>query len=919
MPIDHIDALPPGTRLEEYRLDTVLGAGGFGITYRAYDAHLDKFVAIKEYLPGEFAARTQASTVVPKSDTDAQDYHWGLNRFLDEARTLARFDHPHLNRVYRFFESNGTAYMVLEYVQGETLAGRLSREARLQETVLRRLLEEVLSGLAVVHEAGYVHRDIKPGNLMLREENGSVVVLDFGAARQAVGQRSRPMTSILTPGYAPIEQYDSKAEDVGPWSDIYALGMVAYRCVSGAGDNELPDAVTRSRLQRKGQDDLMPATQAGKGRYQPKLLEAIGWAMEVEEGERPQSVAEWQRGLAGERARKRASRTGGKQIPGQTTGAPRRAGMRWLEVVFTLVMAALLGVGAWWGWQVNPEWFGQGEDAPVLVGRQESPAEIPEAISPRVEAEKTEEALARSGQETEQSRMESAGEVAQKSRQYAGEMISIPAGNFRMGDLSGKFFSRESPVHIVTVPAFRLGKHEVKFAQWDACVADGGCNGYSPDDRGFGRGDWPVIDVSWDDVQSFIDWLNEKTGGNYRLPTEAEWEYAARAGTATKYSWGNDIGSNRANCDDNCGDSWDFTAPIGSFPANPWGLHDMHGNVWEWVQDCWNDDYDGAPTDSSAWKSGDCELRVVRGGSWDSRPIDLRSSYRGKSGSAWGGAGAFGFRLAQDDKTGVREPVHADEMISIPAGSFDMGDLSGEGNDYYERPIHRVTLQAFRLGKYEVTVGQFRAFVEATAYRAVGPGSSCRARHPDGNWDWISGNIWREPGFTVADDQPVVCVSWDDTQSFIDWLNERTGGNYRLPTEAEWEYAARAGTATKYSWGNDIGSNRSNCANQALDSDYRDCGDFWEYTAPIGSFSANPWGLHDMHGNVMEWVQDCWNGDYGGAPTDGSAWMSGYCHRRVVRGGSWSSLPGGLRSAYRFWSDRSNRHSKRGFRLAQDE
>ena len=177
------------------------GPGGFGITYRAYDAHLDKFVAIKEYLPVEFATRTEASTVVPHSNADAQDYHWGLTRFLDEARTLARFKHPHLNQVYRFFESNGTAYMVLEYIQGETLADRLSREAYLEEDALQRLLDEVLSGLAVMHEAGYIHRDIKPGNLMLREEDGSAVVLDFGAARQAVGQRSKPITSILTPGY----------------------------------------------------------------------------------------------------------------------------------------------------------------------------------------------------------------------------------------------------------------------------------------------------------------------------------------------------------------------------------------------------------------------------------------------------------------------------------------------------------------------------------------------------------------------------------------------------------------------------------------------------------------------------------------------------------------------------------------------
>ena len=280
-------------------MDAVLGAGGFGITYWAYDAHLDKFVAIKEYLPVEFATRTEASTVVPHSNADAQDYHWGLTRFLDEARTLARFDHPHLNKVYRFFESNGTAYMVLEYVEGETLADRLTRERQLPEESLQRLMEEVLSGLEVMHEAGYVHRDIKPGNLMLREEDGSAVVLDFGAARQAVGQRSKAITSILTPGYAPIEQYDSKADDVGPWSDIYALGMVAYRCISGISDSQLLDAVTRGRIQRKGQVDLTPAVEAGKGKYNAKLLEAIDWAIEVDEEVRPQNVDAWHQALAG--------------------------------------------------------------------------------------------------------------------------------------------------------------------------------------------------------------------------------------------------------------------------------------------------------------------------------------------------------------------------------------------------------------------------------------------------------------------------------------------------------------------------------------------------------------------------------------------------------------------------------------------
>ena len=232
--------------------------------------------------------------------------------------------------------------------------------------------------------------------------------------------------------------------------------------------------------------------------------------------------------------------------------------------------------------------------------------------------------------------------------ELAGEMVSIPGGTFQMGDLSGGGDSDEKPVHSVTVPAFEVGKYEVTFAQWDACVADGGCGGYTPDDEGWGRGNRPVIHVSWDDIQLFIAWLNDRTGGNFRLPTEAEWEYAARAGSTTKYSWGDAIGVNRANCD-GCGSRWDDkqTAPVGSFASNDFGLYDMHGNVWEWVQDCWNDSYAGAPSDGSAWISGDCSLRVCRGGSWYNKPAYLRSASRGRL-SRSNRSITLGFRLAQD-------------------------------------------------------------------------------------------------------------------------------------------------------------------------------------------------------------------------------------------------------------------------------
>ena len=243
-------------------------------------------------------------------------------------------------------------------------------------------------------------------------------------------------------------------------------------------------------------------------------------------------------------------------------------------------------------------------------------------------------------------------ESEERARESVGEMVSIPGGTFSMGDLSGDGNDNERPVHNITVPSFRIGKYEVTFAQWYVCVADGGCGGYTPDDEGWGRGDRPVINVSWDDAQGFIDWLNNRTGGNFRLPTEAEWEYAARAGSTKKYSWGNSIGSNRANCVEDefghvCGERWKYTSPAGSFSANAWGLHDFHGNVFEWVQDCYTNSYVGAPADGSAWTSGNCSWRVIRGGSWVGYASSLRSAYR-VSESRSVRDDSTGFRLAQD-------------------------------------------------------------------------------------------------------------------------------------------------------------------------------------------------------------------------------------------------------------------------------
>lgn len=239
---------------------------------------------------------------------------------------------------------------------------------------------------------------------------------------------------------------------------------------------------------------------------------------------------------------------------------------------------------------------------------------------------------------------------ADQMQPFVPEMVTIPSGSFMMGSQPNeKYRSRdEDPGHVVTFNRpFAVGKYEVTFAEWDYCVADGGCNGHKPGDNGWGRGNRPVIYVSWEDAHAYIDWLNKKTGQQYRLLTEAEWEYAARAGATTTYYWGNDIGQNNANCRD-CGSPYGDkqTAPVGSFQPNAFGLHDMLGNVWEWTEDEYHNNYNGAPADGSTWNTEKTTARVPRGGSWVDTLGNLRASNRGKGNVAL--RNPFnGFRLAR--------------------------------------------------------------------------------------------------------------------------------------------------------------------------------------------------------------------------------------------------------------------------------
>jgi formylglycine-generating enzyme required for sulfatase activity len=498
------------------------------------------------------------------------------------------------------------------------------------------------------------------------------------------------------------------------------------------------------------------------------------------------------------------------------------------------------------------------------------------------------------------------------------EMVLIPAGKFMMGSpASEKDRNENETQHEVTLTKpFYMGKYEVTQEQWEAVM------GNNPSVRTKGA-KLPVTDVSWNNCQEFIQKLNAKTNGGYRLPTEAEWEYACRAGTTTAYSVGESISKDDAN--------WaaaqvpESIKVVGNYKANAFGLYDMHGNVLEWCEDK-NGDYPVGPvTDPKGSRTG--TNRVWRGGAFNLNAPRSRSSLRHAQLPTHRHIN-LGFRLAKTvnikiggspeipkpDPTLVKPTTEgllvspfteakarevqkeaakrlqkemeekADlgngtnlDMVLIPAGRFMMGSPASEKGHRNDETEHEVTLtKPFYMGKYEVTQEQWQAIIQ------------------------------NNPSSAKGTRLPVTNVSWEDCQDFIRKLNSKTSGGYRLPSEAEWEYACRAGTTTAFCFGNKI--NRS-------DANYGPGGK----SVLVGSYKANAFGLYDMHGNVWEWCED-WHGEYPAeSVTDPKGAVSGVS--RVGRGGSFYTPVDAAkaRASFRGGTDLTpaTRNDTNGFRLAR--
>jgi formylglycine-generating enzyme required for sulfatase activity len=577
--------LQPGTiLLGRYEVKELVGQGGMGAVYRVYDQIRSEDIAIKVLLPS-----------LTKNER-------ALERFLNEAKISSKLSHPNIVNVYDVQKDTAGQddlyFLTMELLEGQDLRQIMDNQTTVGRPFeiddIKEYVQGITDGLNHAHKFT-VHRDIKPENIWITEE-GEVKLMDFGIAQlQSTSQRTQTGAAMGTAYYMAPEQLKGKS-DIDGRADQYAVAVLMYELLTG----EVPAGM------------IEPVNEARPDTPRP-MVDAIHQALKPKPENRFESMDEFNEQIQSSKGG-RGSKSG-KKSTDSNSGDGSSEGISNKSITSLLIVFALtaLGVGGL-AYKNNFD-----EQAQIKQVKEEQ-----RIIAKRIDA---------------------------NAKNLIGKLVTIPAGSFNMGSNNGA--SDEKPVHRVRLKAFRMMAAEVTFIQWDACLRAGGCS-YRPSDKGWGRGNRPVINVSYNDItQQFIPWLNKATGakGNnkYRLPSEAQWEYAARAGSTTKYSWGNSIGSGRANCD-GCGSQWDKskTAPVKSFRANQWGLYDMHGNVWEWTQDCWNNSYNGAPANGTAWKNSNCAKRVFRGGSWCYDPNDLRSAFRfGYSASDRVSGYGGGFRLVQ--------------------------------------------------------------------------------------------------------------------------------------------------------------------------------------------------------------------------------------------------------------------------------
>ena len=554
-------ALPADFPLEEYRIVRVLGQGGFGITYLAHDTRLATDVAIKELLPRGYVIRTEDLRVEVQRQSDDQIFAWAKQRFIQEARTLAKLNHPNIVRVFRFLEQQGTAYMVMEFVRGQPFLHWMRKHSKPTEAALKNILLPLLDGLDHVHQQRLLHRDISPENIFITER-GQPVLLDFGNSRTTMDP-DRKFTDVVRPGYSPIEQYQTVTHQ-GSYTDLYALAAVMIHAITG----NLPPL----SMDRLGEvDPFKPMTQRYRGSYSETFLLSLDAAFTVQPEDRLQSVSDWRRTLTGElRPTRKPRRPKAFQVAKPEVAAPKEQRKPSAEnrskpksTLFVILLLATLIAGA------LAVFLSVSEDHDGF-----KPSPTPAPVTPTPATLRPSASLA----------------PINKEHPYINslgmEFVPVPGQSVLFCVHQTR--KRDYEVYVKARRQKTLNE-EWKNPRWRNVPVS------STDDD-------PVVMVSWNDAVAFCDWLSEsesKNGvqRNYRLPVSDEWSAAV---TTSLYPWGDvwpppagsgnyaDLTAQRtfgAEIRDpipGYDDGFATTAPVKSFKSNGFGLYDLGSNVQEW-------------------------------------------------------------------------------------------------------------------------------------------------------------------------------------------------------------------------------------------------------------------------------------------------------------------------------------------------
>jgi formylglycine-generating enzyme required for sulfatase activity len=605
-----------GTVLDgQYQIDALLGEGGMGTVYRARHILLGDNVAIK-ILSGNF-----------NNDPES------LRRFLREGQTARRFRHPNVVSVHDLRTMpDGTAYMVMEHILGQTLKEVLEERGPFSVKEALETINPIADALNSAHDLGIVHRDLKPENIMFGKTNdGQAVIklLDLGIAKvfnDRITAATRNDQILGTPGYMSPEQWGSKPKDGGPKidnrADIYSLAIVIYELISG----RLPfDGDSLHEIASQHLFSPAPLLHEEKSNVSSAFSEVLAKAMSKDRSLRPATCLDFIQELT-------AATFSTNPLAPQVNNTTETEA----EAETAKIQAGV-----------------------AITGAKIVPTEVKLGIDVKVDLKDFDTELVTvdaTGQIMNRRCIQNQSFLQELPNNLALEMVWVSEGSFLMGssETELKRSKDEDPQHLVKLPAFFISKYPVTQAQWYAVsLLPTISRPLNPDPSNFKDENRPVENVSWEDCQEFCLRLSQQTGRSYSLPSEAQWEYAARAGTTTAFHFGETITTDLANYNGLFrygagprGINRNETLAVGSLGvANNFGLYDMHGNVWEWCQDAWHDNYIGAPTDGSAWETDAADNRkVMRGGSWYSQSNLCRSAARAGS---WpnGNNDFLGFRV----------------------------------------------------------------------------------------------------------------------------------------------------------------------------------------------------------------------------------------------------------------------------------